>query len=427
MNRIIKSVSAMEILDSRGNPTVRVFVTLDNGIAVSASVPSGASTGENEAVELRDGDRKRYGGKGVLKAVANVQKTIAPKLVGQDPSRQAEIDHLMIELDGTPNKGQLGANAILGVSMAVARAAAVASGQPLYAYLGGPRAARLPVPMMNILNGGVHADNSVDFQEFMVMPIGAPTFTDALRYGAETFHALKGILRKKGYATGVGDEGGFAPNLKSNDEACEVIVEAITAAGYKPGKDVAIALDPAASSFWEDGAYNLVKSGQGKKTSDEITALLASWVQKYPIVSIEDGLAENDWEGFARQTAKLGDTIQIVGDDLYVTNTRFIERGIREKTTNAVLIKLNQIGTVTETIQAIELCRKAGWGFVISHRSGETEDAFMADFAVAMGGGQIKTGSACRSERIAKYNRLLEIEAELGKAAVFANPLKRRV
>jgi len=427
MNRIIKSVSAMEILDSRGNPTVRVFVTLDNGIAVSASVPSGASTGENEAVELRDGDRKRYSGKGVLKAVANVQKTIAPKLVGQDPSRQAEIDHLMIELDGTPNKGQLGANAILGVSMAVARAAAVASGQPLYAYLGGPRAARLPVPMMNILNGGVHADNSVDFQEFMVMPIGAPTFTDALRYGAETFHALKGILRKKGYATGVGDEGGFAPNLKSNDEACEVIVEAITAAGYKPGKDVAIALDPAASSFWEDGAYNLVKSGQGKKTSDEITALLASWVQKYPIVSIEDGLAENDWEGFARQTAKLGDKIQIVGDDLYVTSTRFIERGIREKTTNAVLIKLNQIGTVTETIQAIELCRKAGWGFVISHRSGETEDAFMADFAVAMGGGQIKTGSACRSERIAKYNRLLELEAELGKAAVFANPLKRRV
>jgi enolase len=426
MSRTIKSVTALEILDSRGNPTVRVFVTLDNGIAVSASVPSGASTGENEAVELRDGDRKRYVGRGVLKAVANVQKTIAPKLVGQDPSRQAEIDHLMIELDGTPNKGKLGANAILGVSMAVARAAALASGQPLYAYLGGPRAARLPVPMMNILNGGVHADNSVDFQEFMVMPIGAPTFAEALRYGAETFHALKGILKKKGYATGVGDEGGFAPNLKSNDEACEVIVEAISAASYKPGKDVAIALDPAASSFWEDGAYNLAKSGQGKKMSDEITALLASWVQKYPIVSIEDGLAENDWEGFARQTAKLGDKIQIVGDDLYVTNTRFIERGIHEKSTNAVLIKLNQIGTVTETIQAVELCRKAGWGFVISHRSGETEDAFMADFAVAMGGGQIKTGSACRSERIAKYNRLLEIEAELGKAAVFANPLRTR-
>ncbi len=419
MSRTIKSVSAMEILDSRGNPTVRVFVTLDNGIAVSASVPSGASTGENEAVELRDGDRKRYGGKGVLKAVANVREAIAPKLVGQDPSRQAEIDRLMIELDGTPNKSKLGANAILGVSMAVARAAAQAGGQPLYAYLGDPAAARLPVPMMNILNGGVHADNSVDFQEFMVMPIGAPTFAEALRYGAETFHALKGILKKKGYATGVGDEGGFAPNLKSNDEACEVIVEAIAAAGYQPGKDVAIALDPAASSFWEDGAYNLVKSGQGKKTSDEITALLAAWVQKYPIVSIEDGLAENDWEGFARQTAKLGGKIQIVGDDLYVTNTRFIERGIREKSTNAVLIKLNQIGTVTETIQAIELCRKARWGFVISHRSGETEDAFMADFAVAMGGGQIKTGSACRSERIAKYNRLLEIEQELGAQAHF--------
>jgi enolase len=272
---------------------------------------------------------------------------------------------------------------------------------------------------MNILNGGKHADNSVDFQEFMVMPVGAPTFAEALRYGAETFHALQGILKKKGYATGVGDEGGFAPNLKSNDEACDVIVEAITAAGYKPGKDVAIALDPAASSFYEDGAYNLAKSGQGKKTSDEITALLATWVQKYPIVSIEDGLAENDWEGFTRQTAKLGDRIQIVGDDIYVTNTRFIERGIREKASNAVLIKLNQIGTVTETIQAIELCRKAGWGFVISHRSGETEDAFMADFAVAMGGGQIKTGSACRSERIAKYNRLLEIEQELGAQARF--------
>jgi enolase len=432
MSRTIKSVSAMEILDSRGNPTVRVFVALDNGIVASASVPSGASTGENEAVELRDGDRKRYGGKGVLKAVANVQQTIAPKLVGQDPARQAEIDHLMIELDGTPNKGKLGANAILGVSMAVARAAALASGKPLYTYLGGPSATRLPVPMMNILNGGAHADNSVDFQEFMVMPIGAPTFAEALRYGAETFHALKGILKKKGYATGVGDEGGFAPNLKSNDEACEVIVEAMTAAGYTPGKDVAIALDPAASSFAEGGTgvspviYNLVKSGQGKKTSDEITALLTTWVQKYPIVSIEDGLAESDWEGFARQTARLGDKIQIVGDDLYVTNTRFIERGIREKSTNAVLIKLNQIGTVTETIQAIEMCRKAGWGYVISHRSGETEDAFMADFAVAMGGGQIKTGSACRSERIAKYNRLLEIEAELGKTAVFASPLRTR-
>jgi len=415
----ISSIRAMEILDSRGNPTLRVHVTLSNGMEASASVPSGASTGENEAVELRDGDKKRYGGKGVLKAVGNVNNVISPGLVDVDLFHQAEIDRMMIDLDGTPNKAKLGANAILGVSMAVARAAAMAAGLPLYAYLGGPGATRLPVPMMNILNGGKHADNSVDFQEFMVMPVGAPTFAEALRYGAETFHALKAILKKKGYATSVGDEGGFAPNLKSNEEACEVIVEALKAAGYKPGKDVAIALDPAASSFYEDGAYNLAKSGQGKKTSAEMTDLYAKWIKKYPIVSIEDGLAENDWEGFRQHTAALGDKIQIVGDDLYVTNTRFILRGIQEKSTNAVLIKLNQIGTVTETIQAIELCRKAGWGFVISHRSGETEDAFMADFAVAMGGGQIKTGSACRSERIAKYNRLLEIEQELGKQACF--------
>jgi len=419
MHARIKSVRAMEILDSRGNPTVRVFVGLDSGICASASVPSGASTGENEAVELRDGDKNRYGGKGVLKAVGNVNETIAPKLIGMDPSRQAEIDRLMIELDGTANKGKLGANAILGVSMAVARAAAMAADLPLYAYLGGSGAVRLPVPMMNILNGGKHADNSVDFQEFMVMPVGAPRFADALRYGAETFHALKKILAKKGYATSVGDEGGFAPNLKSNEEACEVIVEAIGAAGLKPGKDVAIALDPAASSFFEDGKYNLSKSEQGKKTSAEMTALYKVWVDRFPIVSIEDGLAENDWDGFREQTAALGARIQIVGDDLFVTNTRFIARGIKEKASNAVLIKLNQIGTVTETVAAIQMCRDAGWGFVISHRSGETEDAFMADFSVAMGGGQIKTGSACRSERIAKYNRLLEIEAELGRSAVF--------
>jgi enolase len=422
MKTKIECVKAMEILDSRGNPTVRVFCKLDNGVTASASVPSGASTGENEAIELRDGDKKRYGGKGVLKAVANVNETIAPKLVGMDPSRQAEIDRSMITLDGTPNKGKLGANAILGVSMAGAKAAAEAAELPLYAYLGGTGATRLPVPMMNILNGGKHADNSVDLQEFMVMPIGAPSFAEALRYGAETFHALKKILAQKGYATSVGDEGGFAPNLKSNDEACEVIVDAIKAASYKPGKDVAIALDPAASSFYEGGVYNLAKSGQGKKTSDDMTKLYAAWIGKYPIVSIEDGLAENDWDGFKAHTAALGSKIQIVGDDLYVTNTKFIARGITEKSTNAVLIKLNQIGTVTETIEAIEMCRRAGWGFVISHRSGETEDAFMADFAVAMGGGQIKTGSACRSERIAKYNRLLEIEAELGKAAVFMNP-----
>ena len=415
----IASVRALEILDSRGNPTVRVHVTLDDGVTASASVPSGASTGENEALELRDGDKRRYGGKGVLKAVANVNETIAPKLLGMDAARQAEIDRLMIDLDGTPTKSKLGANAILGVSMAVARAAAASANVPLYAYLGGTGAVRLPVPMMNILNGGKHADNSVDFQEFMVMPVGAQTFAEALRYGAETFHALKKILHDRGYATSVGDEGGFAPNLKSNEEACEVIIEAIKAAGYAPGKDIAIALDPAASSFYEGGVYNLSKSGQGKKTSADMTALYRSWVEKYYIVSIEDGLAENDWDGFRAHTAALGGKIQIVGDDLYVTNTRFIARGIKEKSTNAVLIKLNQIGSVTETIEAIQMCHKAGWGYVVSHRSGETEDAFLADFAVAMGGGQIKTGSACRSERIAKYNRLLEIEAELGKAAVF--------
>ncbi|NLS90980.1 MAG: phosphopyruvate hydratase [Planctomycetaceae bacterium] len=419
MKRKIAAVSAMEILDSRGNPTVRVHVTLDNGITASASVPSGASTGENEALELRDGDKKRYGGKGVLKAVANVNDTIAPELLGLDPTRQAEIDRLMIDLDGTPTKSKLGANAILGVSMAVARAAATAADLPLYAYLGGTGAVRLPVPQMNILNGGKHADNSVDFQEFMAMPIGAPNFAEALRYVAETFHALKKILHDREYATSVGDEGGFAPNLKSNDEACEVIIEAIEAAGYTPGKDIAIALDPAASSFYEDGAYHLAKSGQGKKTAAQMTDLYKSWVDKYHIVSIEDGLAENDWEGFRAHTAVLGDRIQIVGDDIYVTNTKFIARGIEEKSTNAVLIKLNQIGSVTETIEAIQMCQKAGWGYVVSHRSGETEDAFLADFAVAMGGGQIKTGSACRSERIAKYNRLMEIEAELGKASVF--------
>ena len=419
----IESVRAMEILDSRGNPTVRVFVSLDNGVEASASVPSGASTGENEACELRDGDKKRYGGKGTLKAVQNVTQLIAPRLEGMDPRRQAAIDKLMIALDGTPNKGKLGANAILGVSMAVARAASLSCRVPLYAYLGGTGAVRLPVPMMNILNGGKHADNSVDFQEFMVMPVGAPTFAEALRYAAEVFHALKGILTKKGYATGVGDEGGFAPNLKSNDEACEVIVEAILAAGYDPGKQIAIALDPAASSFYENGVYSLSKSGQGKKTSAELNAVWQNWVSKYPIVSIEDGFAENDWAGFRDHTATLGSKIQIVGDDIYVTNTRFIARGISEMASNAVLIKLNQIGTVTETIEAIEMCRRAGWGFVISHRSGETEDAFMADFAVAMGGGQIKSGSACRSERIAKYNRLLEIEAELGEGAVFSSPI----
>ncbi len=376
-------------------------------------------------MELRDGDKKRYGGKGVLKACANVNERIAPEVVGTDPSRQGEIDRLMIDLDGTSNKASLGANAILGVSMAVARAAAAAADLPLYAYLGGAGARRLPVPMMNILNGGKHADNSVDFQEFMAMPIGAPSFAEALRYGVETFHALAPILKKRGYSTSVGDEGGFAPNLKSNEEACELIVEAITAAGYQPGRDVAIALDPAASSFFAGGAYDLGKSGQGRQSSAEMTELYKEWGSKYPIVSIEDGLDENDWQGFKAHTEALGHQIQIVGDDIFVTNTKFIARGIEERSANAVLIKLNQIGTVTETIHAIDLCRKAGWGYVISHRSGETEDPFMADFAVAMGGGQIKTGSACRSERIAKYNRLLEIERDLADSAVFENPLAR--
>jgi enolase len=416
----IAGVKAREILDSRGNPTVEVDVILEDGSFGRAAVPSGASTGAHEAVELRDTNNKRYMGKGTLGAVKNVNDKIAPKVIGMDATAQENIDRLMIDLDGTPNKGKFGANAILGVSLAVAKAAAASACLPLYRYLGGCNANILPAPMMNILNGGKHADNSVDFQEFMVMPIGAPTFAEALRYGAETFHALKSILKKKGYATSVGDEGGFAPNLKSNDEACEVIVSAIEAAGYKPGKDIAIALDPAASSFYENGKYNLAKSGQGKKTSSQMTQLYKTWIEKYPIISIEDGLAEDDWDGFKEHTALLGKKIQIVGDDLYVTNTKFIKKGIEQNSTNAVLIKLNQIGTITETVEAIELCRKAGWGYVISHRSGETEDTFMADFAVAMGGGQIKTGSACRSERICKYNQLLRIEEELGKSARFA-------
>ncbi len=418
----IVSLRAMEILDSRGNPTLRAYIALNNGVTASASVPSGASTGENEAVELRDGNKTRYRGQGVLKAVENVNQVIAPQLIGQNPTHQAEIDRLLINLDGTPNKGKLGANAILGVSMAVARAAALSCGLPLYAYLGGPGAVRLPMPQMNVINGGKHADNSIDLQEFMIMPIGAPTFREALRFCSETFHALKAILKKKGYATSVGDEGGFAPDLKSNHEACEVILDAIAAAGYQPGRHLAIALDPAASSFFTEGLYNLSKSGQGKKTSRQMIDLYKDWAEKYPILSIEDGLAENDWQGFKDLTSALGNKIQIVGDDLYVTNTRFIARGIAEKATNAVLIKLNQIGTVTETMEAIHLCRQAGWSFVISHRSGETEDPFIADFAVAMGGGQLKSGSVCRSERIAKYNRLLEIETELGPAAVFSNP-----
>jgi len=416
----IDTITALEILDSRGFPTVRVTVVLDDGCVGTASIPSGASTGENEATELRDGDPARYGGKGVLTAVENVEEEIADALEGYDAREQAAIDEAMIELDGTENKSRLGANAILGVSQAVARAAAESCGLPLYAYLGGVGARHLPVPMMNVLNGGKHADSSLDFQEFMIFPVGAPNFAEALRYGSETFQALKKILHGKGYATSVGDEGGFAPQLKGgNDEACELIVAAIEKAGYVPGQDIAICLDPAASSFFEDGKYRLTRSGQGDKSPSDMVALFKSWVAKYPIVSIEDGHAENDWDGFKAMTAELGDRVQIVGDDLVVTNPKFIARAIEEKACNAALIKLNQIGTVSETIDAIHLCRQAGWGFVISHRSGETEDSFMADFAVAMGGGQIKTGSVCRSERIAKYNRLLEIEAELGAAARF--------
>jgi enolase len=422
MERKIAAVHALEILDSRGNPTVRVRVDLACGVSASASVPSGASTGINEAIELRDGDKGRYGGRGVRQAVAAVNDAIAPGLVGRDPTHQAEIDRHLIALDGTPNKGRLGANALLGVSMAVARAAAAAVGLPLYAYLGGAGARRLPVPMMNVLNGGRHADTNVDFQEFMIVPLGAPSFGEALRWGAETFHALKALLQARGYATAVGDEGGFAPDLKSNEEACELLVAAIAAAGYRPGREIALALDPAASEFHKGGVYDLAKSGQGKKTSAEMTALYEDWIGRFPIVSIEDGLGETDWTGFREHTLRLGGRVQLVGDDIYVTNPSFVRRGIAERTTNAVLIKLNQIGTVTETIAAIALCREAGWSFVVSHRSGETEDSFIADFAVAMGGGQIKCGALSRSDRTAKYNRLLEIEAELGAAALFSNP-----
>ncbi len=424
MRQTIASIKAMEILDSRGNPTIRTFVTLEDGTVAAASVPSGASTGENEALELRDGDKGRYGGKGVLKAVANVNDEIAPRLQGMDATEQPLIDRVMVELDGTPTKSRLGANAILSVSMAVARAAAQSLRLPLYRYLGGAGANVVPMPMLNILNGGAHADSSVDFQEFMIMPVGAPTFAEALRYAAETFHALKAILKERGSATSVGDEGGFAPkDLSRNSEPCELIVQAIERAGYRPGEEIAIALDPAASSFYRDGKYRLERSGEGEKSSREMIELFEEWVSRFPIVSIEDGLAEEDWEGFKEMTAALGDRIQIVGDDIFVTNTAFIEKGIEMGCANAVLIKLNQIGTVTETMEAIRLCQRAGWGYVCSHRSGETEDTFLADFTVAMGGGQLKTGSACRSERIAKYNRLLEIEAELGKGAQFSNPL----
>ena len=412
----IKEMQAREILDSRGNPTLEAEVFLDGGAFGWAAVPSGASTGEAEALELRDGDVNRYGGKGVLTAVRNVNEKIKPALLGLDIRDQAGIDMRMIALDGTPNKSRLGANAILGVSMACCRAAASVMMLPLYRYLGGTQGRILPRPMMNILNGGAHAGNNVDIQEFMIMPLSPPTFAESLRAGAEVFHTLKKVLSAKGLSTAVGDEGGFAPDLKSNEEAVEVILEAIEKAGYKPGQDISLCLDAAASSFYDKakGVYVFRKSDGSQRNSQEMVAFYKDWVEKYPIISIEDGLDEEDWEGFALMTRELGDKIQIVGDDLLVTNTVRLAKGIKMGAANAVLIKLNQIGTVTETMNAIDMAGKAGWAAVVSHRSGETEDALIADLAVGAAMGQIKTGSLCRSERVAKYNRLLRIEAEMG-------------
>ena len=418
----IINIEGREILDSRGNPTVEVEVALESGVIGRACVPSGASTGENEAVELRDGDKSRYGGKGVLKAVENVNTIIAPEVELMDATDQVGIDRMMIKLDGTPNKSYLGANAILGVSMAVARAAAEAVGLPLYQYFGGVNAKLLPVPMMNIINGGKHADNNVDLQEFMIMPLGAVSFREALRMGAETFHALKSVLHGKGLSTAVGDEGGFAPNLNSNEEALQVIMTAIEKAGYKPGDDIRIALDPAASSFYnkEKGRYILAGEGNRELTSEELVEFYVNLVNKYPIISIEDSHDENDWEGFRLMVQKLGNRIQIVGDDLFVTNTLFLKKGIELKAANSILIKVNQIGTITEAFDAIEMAMKAGFTAVVSHRSGETEDSTIADIVVGKNTGQIKSGSASRSDRIAKYNQLLRIEEDLGDAAVFA-------
>jgi enolase len=417
----IIDVLAREILDSRGNPTLEVEVQLESGVIGRAAVPSGASTGEHEAVELRDGDKSRYGGKGVLKAVDNVNEKIADEIINLDAVDQVEIDQLLISLDGTPNKEVFGANAILGVSLAIAKAAAETLGLPLYRYIGGVNARTLPVPMMNILNGGSHADNNVDFQEFMIMPVGAPNFAEALRMGAETFHSLKSVLKKKGYNTGVGDEGGFAPNLKSNDEAVEVILEAITKAGYKPGEEIAIALDVASSEMYQKDKkmYQYFKSSKKEVTSEQLIDFYANWVKQFPIISIEDGLDENDWDGWKLLTDKLGSKIQLVGDDLFVTNTTRLSEGISKGIANSILIKLNQIGTLTETLDCIEMAKKASYTNVISHRSGETEDTTIADVAVATNVGQIKTGSLSRTDRIAKYNQLLRIEEELGNAAIF--------
>ncbi len=416
---IIVDVHGREVLDSRGNPTVEAEVYLSSGAMGRAIVPSGASTGEHEAVELRDGDKGRYLGKGTLKAVENINTEIADALEEMDASDQRGLDQALIELDGTENKGRLGANAILAVSMAAARAMANTLEVPLYRYLGGVNASVLPLPMMNILNGGAHADSNVDFQEFMAMPVGASSFSEALRWGVEVFHTLKGVLKKRGYNTAVGDEGGFAPSLKSNEEAMELVVEAIQAAGYKPGEQVAIALDPAASEFYQDGKYVFKKSDKSVKTSEEMVKYWATWINKYPIVSLEDGFAEDDWNGWKLFTDEVGGKIQLVGDDLFVTNVKRLQKGIETKTANSILIKVNQIGTVTETLDSIELGRRNGYTSVISHRSGESEDTFIADLAVATGAGQIKTGSASRTDRIAKYNQLLRIEEELGDAARF--------
>jgi enolase len=419
MSATIIAVVAREILDSRGNPTVEAEVVLEDGTYGRAAVPSGASTGEHEANELRDGDAKRYLGKGVRKAVANVTKLIEPELIGLDVVDQMTIDRAMIALDGTPTKSKLGANAMLAVSMAAARAGAAAVDLPLHRYLGGPLARTLPVPMMNILNGGAHATNTVDFQEYMIVPVGAESFSEALRMGTEIFHSLKKVLVKRKLSTGVGDEGGFAPDLKSDEEALTVVMEAIEAAGYKPGEQIAIALDCAASELFSKGKYTFKKSGAGTKTADEIIEMYAKWMRKYPIVSIEDGLAESDWAGWARLTEALGDRCQLVGDDLFVTNTQFLSRGIEEDVANAILVKVNQIGTLTETLETIEMADRNGYRSIISHRSGETEDTFIADLAVATNAGQIKTGSASRTDRVAKYNQLLRIEAELGSHAEY--------
>jgi enolase len=416
----IREVLAREILDSRGNPTVEVDVCLECGAKGRAGVPSGASTGAHEAVELRDGDKNRYGGKGVIKAVNYVNTEISKAVTGIDALDQADVDQTMINLDGTPNKSKFGANAILGVSMAVSRAAADAVNLPLYRYLGGVTARLLPCPMFNVLNGGVHANwQGPDLQEFMICPVGAPNFKEALRWASETYHTLKGVLKDKGYSVGVGDEGGFAPALKTNAEAVEVIVEAIDKSGYKPGEDISIALDPASSEFYEDGIYNLRSEGR-KSTSEEMVDMYAEWVDKYPIIVIEDGLAEDDWEGWSLLNKTIGKKIELVGDDLFVTNVKRIARGIDENVANGVLIKLNQIGTLSETIAAIEMAHKAGWGAMVSHRSGETVDSFIADFTVAMGTGHLKTGAPCRGERLEKYNQLMRIEEELGGAAVYA-------